>query len=448
VKAIFFKELRENLKWAVGIFLIFGAIIYLQIRVPNPNFLFVVARPLGPILLTVVIFGALLGLAQSVFEIRSDNWAFAVHRPVPRLAVFLGKAAAGLLLLYAALVIPLALAVAWVATPGHQPMPFQWRMVLPVAADVLVAAPFYFAGMIVTLRKARWFGSRLLPVGLAIGVVIAVMSAPEFWQAAILGLCGTVIAALAAWNVFSTAGACDAPGGAPRPALGMTIFAGALGIGSFLVAFMGIFQTAAVWHDQRVDRDGNLLQVTWTIENDERSCVVTDAQGHPLPEYEGIDIDDRTGEGPERFVRFSSGLVDESAPAVPWLFERYLRNPEEMAGRYQGIPGSGYDLPGKRGRSGGARTSLWPRGRLAEQRCHLPRSGKAISSIGASSGQFRDCSGGIEGLPDGDRGVEQGNSPRQPERSVEGLDDSTHLRGQRTGRGVGDGEVLHANESR
>src|SRR5205085_4840386 len=28
VKAIFFKELRENSKWAVGIFLIFGVIIY------------------------------------------------------------------------------------------------------------------------------------------------------------------------------------------------------------------------------------------------------------------------------------------------------------------------------------------------------------------------------------------------------------------------------------
>src|SRR5258708_15260507 len=162
--AICLKELRENFKWAAGTFGVFGVILFLQIRGANPTFLFAVARPYGPTLLTIAIFGSLMGLAQCVFETRSDNWAFAVHRPISRSSVFAGKCLVGLALLFVSLAGPCIPAIAWAARPGNLPMPFQWRMVLPLAANVLVAGPFYFAAMALTLRQARWFGSRLLPI--------------------------------------------------------------------------------------------------------------------------------------------------------------------------------------------------------------------------------------------------------------------------------------------
>jgi hypothetical protein len=319
MRAIFFKELRENAKWALVIFGVFSAVIYLgEIREARPNFFFHLLDP-GVTMIPFAVAGLLMGLAQTLFEMRADNWSFVVHRPVSRAAMFMAKSAAGLLLLYAALGAPCALAIAWGARPGALAFPFQWRMVLPLIADVLNAGPFYFVGMVITLRKARWFGTRLLPLGLAIGSTLAVRFAPEFWQALVFEVAAMAIGALAAWNVFSSAGTADLSG-VSSLALGTMIFAGALGIGCFLVGILGVFQTKTVWHDLRVDRDGNVLNITWTLEGRERTCSVTDAEGHSLPEYEGIDIDDRPDDVPDRFARFSIGLVDESRIQIPWLY--------------------------------------------------------------------------------------------------------------------------------
>ena len=70
--------------------------------------------------------------------------------------------------LYLSLAIPCLIAAAWAAQPGHLPVPFQGRMLLPVLADIVNAGSFYFAAMVITLRRARWYGSRLLPAGLAL----------------------------------------------------------------------------------------------------------------------------------------------------------------------------------------------------------------------------------------------------------------------------------------
>ena len=52
-----------------------------------------------------------------------------------------------------------------------------------------------------------------------------------------------------------------------------------------------------------------------------RTCVVTDADGRQLSEYDGVDIDDRTEEGAERFARFSPGLIDQERLILPWTAE-------------------------------------------------------------------------------------------------------------------------------
>ena len=75
----------------------------------------------------IAIIGLAMGILQTWFETRPDNFAFVVHRPIARREIFIAKAAAGLLTIYIALALPAIYVVAWAATPGHIPTPFQWR---------------------------------------------------------------------------------------------------------------------------------------------------------------------------------------------------------------------------------------------------------------------------------------------------------------------------------
>ncbi len=74
------------------------------------------------------------------------------------------------------------------------------------------------------------------------------------------------------------------------------------------------------WHDLRVTRDGQVVCVSWQIANKERTCVVGDADGNPLPEFEGIDPDEKTDDSPDRFIRFGSGFVDEAHADIGWFY--------------------------------------------------------------------------------------------------------------------------------
>src|SRR5262249_37708672 len=130
------------------------------------------------------IAGLLMGVVQTWFETRPDNWAFAVHRPVSRTQVFIAKCTAGLILLYVAQWLPCVVAVAWASRPGNLAMSFQSRMALPLLADVLNSGVYYFVGMAITLRRARWLGTRLLPLGLALlSSGMTFMFFGPFWQA-------------------------------------------------------------------------------------------------------------------------------------------------------------------------------------------------------------------------------------------------------------------------
>jgi hypothetical protein len=105
-----------------------------------------------------------------------------------------------------ALIIPTAVTVSLAATPGHVAAPFDWLMVLPWLADILTGLVYYFAGMVVAQREARWYGSRCLPLAAGIFVSLVVWTLPEFWQAllAIALLCGLM--AVAAWGSVVSGG--------------------------------------------------------------------------------------------------------------------------------------------------------------------------------------------------------------------------------------------------
>ncbi len=308
---VFLKELRENLKWATVIFGVMILTVGSLMRQHNPQLLFQLSEP--PVLFFVPLAGLLMGVVQSLFETRADNWSFVVHRPVTRKRIFFAKSAAGLLLLIAALELPFLLTAAWAARPGNLRMPFQARMLLPGLAVAINSACYYFAGVVLTLRKARWFGTRLLPIGLALCCSVAVLLAPEFWQAMVFVLAGAAISAVAAWGVFATAGAVDG-GTLPRLSLGTMIYAGTLAAAAAVVGFLGIFQSTTGWSWWRMDREGNVIHVVTTIHDNQRTFKVTSLSGERLPEFDGVDLDDPAHAN--SFLKFPNTLLDDNL--IPW----------------------------------------------------------------------------------------------------------------------------------
>jgi hypothetical protein len=308
---IFRKELRENLKWAGVIFGVLAVMFAHEMRDANPLLLY---RLSGQDMVWLVpLAGLLLGVVQSLFETRADNWAFVVHRPVSREGLFVAKCAAGLVLLFGALGLPCALAVWWSSVPGNLPMPFQWRMVLPLTADVLSAGCYYFAGIVLTLRKARWFGTRVLPLGLAFVCSVMVRLSPEFWQALACIVAGQCVGAIAACGVFATGGSADR-GRAGRIALGTMIYGGALTLGTLGVGMLGIFESTVHWRQTRMDLAGNLVQIDKTLDDGELSYAVTDAAGRAVTSYEGINLDDPANA--DQFVQFTAPMRNDRL--LPW----------------------------------------------------------------------------------------------------------------------------------
>jgi hypothetical protein len=287
---VFLKELRENLKWA-GV--VTGALIIFflhEIRDAEPAFLFQFAHHYT--IFIAPLAGLLMGIVQTLFDTRPDNWAFTVHRPLPRLHVFIAKCAAGLLLVYLSLAIPTAIASMWAARTGNLPIPYQFRMSLPMIADDLGAGGFYFVGMLLALRRARWYGSRLLPLGIVVMIAaLCTMFIAHFWQTVVILLIVQVIAAIAAWGSFSTHGECDGPP-ITRFALGALIWPGAFLVGMVAFTMTDAFDSAQEWRYYQIDKTGRPVLVVQRIDHNQRSFFIGDVNGQALPEYKNIDLDD------------------------------------------------------------------------------------------------------------------------------------------------------------
>src|SRR5881394_1662755 len=105
MKTIILKELREQARWAALLCATILVWTYIRLVMHESNALIQLAQVLE---IMAPLSGLVLGVAQSVFETRPDNWAFVVHRPIRRGAIFLSKCVAGLMLLYAAQLLPIA----------------------------------------------------------------------------------------------------------------------------------------------------------------------------------------------------------------------------------------------------------------------------------------------------------------------------------------------------
>lgn len=294
--AMAWKEMRENVKWALlgmaGVFLSLVVTIARQISGSYTNSFAVVWSNAGQVM---TFGGPLIGLAfgflQILPEMQRDQWAFLVHRPVPRATLFWAKAVTGMGLTLAASLIPLLILAFWVSAPGHIPAPFDWRLLLGGLASSLAGLIFYAAGLLTSLRPARWYGSRALPVVGAIFCALFVASVPEFWQAALAVVVSLTIFLSAARGSFLTSGHYLRQPQSSKISLGITLF---LGIATVLVTVVAVAisvfssffrapEMSRMWSNYEITRSGRTVRVTG---DGNTITKATDLEGHGIKGFD------------------------------------------------------------------------------------------------------------------------------------------------------------------
>ncbi len=211
MRALIWKELRENFKWALLAAAVLGAAeMHALYSVSNgePDFYEYSNEGITlckPSFLVVTAFGciaagALLGLLQILPELKRDRWAALLHRPASRGVVFRGKVTAGLLLYAVATVPPFLLAVWLAATPGHFGAPFLPKMASPGAADICTGAVYYLAAVAAALQ--RGIVLRVLPFLAAIYTSIFVLNIPLFNVAVEAAALMALALLVAGWGII------------------------------------------------------------------------------------------------------------------------------------------------------------------------------------------------------------------------------------------------------
>lgn len=206
MKAVLWKEFRENLKWtAVPLLLIFGYMATFGACLCDAFF--------GYVSFVSAVFGGVLGIVQTTFESGGDRRALFLHRPVSRTNLFLAKVTSGTLLYLFAMILPLACyLVAKVITGKVVPqLPLYHRMplVFPWFADGLTGFAYYFAGVLAGLRSGRWYGSRILGFPVALLASFLAWNLAEFHEVLLAIFVLTSVIGLAAWGSFLTAADSD-----------------------------------------------------------------------------------------------------------------------------------------------------------------------------------------------------------------------------------------------
>jgi hypothetical protein len=328
MKALIWKEWRENIKWIP----LPGLVILLVFLIDQPD------EPMFDVTgaffccLTAAAFAAALGFVQVFFEGHGDNRSLLLHRPLSPSRVFLAKASAGIGLYLLALGVPFVCLEGWMARPGNMPAPYHWRTSLPWLADILSGLVYYFAGMIMAQRDVRWFGSRCLPLAAAFFSSYLVWSLPEFWHALlVIGIMGLVMG-VAAWGSFCGGGAYTRQPGFAKAALSFTFLAGL-----FLVSVLGK-QLIGGWvdpgfsWDYTVDRKGREVAMA-VLKSRGPMGPWIDLQGHELPDLNRsetgvIMAPNRTMEEPLSWNYRNSGRYyvecrHSSRPAVErWFYDQ------------------------------------------------------------------------------------------------------------------------------
>ena len=201
------KEVRENLPWALLGLAVLSLAYIGTLRSQDMGIGEYIPLLRGSLLSATVaiyaIFGAALGLLQTVPEAMRGTYAALVHLPLSRGKILLGKALAGAGLYLAAGGIPLIAAVIWVAIPGHYAAPFVLEMAGAVTANLFCGLTFYCAGLLAGNHQGRWYATRGAGLVSALVVLFAIHAVPLFWLAMVIIAAGTLVLYWAAYAQFN-----------------------------------------------------------------------------------------------------------------------------------------------------------------------------------------------------------------------------------------------------
>lgn len=298
--AMFRKELREGLRPFLASFALVAIGLWFSLslqRMLSASGAVVATAmfSLSLFMITSALAALVIGGTQAAREARGDKFGFLTHRPVRRSTLFWGKAAAGILFYVLATGVPLAFATAWLATPGHRPMPYDPRMALADIADLLSGFVYYFAAMLIGMREARWYKSGLLPIGAALVCSTYVVAASSFPQAIAVIVLAAAVVGTAAMGAFVAGGRYEPQSLGGRTALGVTVAAGLTIVGGIVFGIVGL---VAVFgkpenRDMRttayaIAGDGAVVQMVTTQQvfpPKKEVVAVNDLAGHPIEHY-------------------------------------------------------------------------------------------------------------------------------------------------------------------
>jgi hypothetical protein len=206
MKTMIWKELRENVRWALlaGFVLLMAEIYALTMERSALGGSWASVTLCGDTFLMVSAFGcsavgAVLGALQILPELRRDQWASLLHRPVPREQILAGKMVAGLVLYAAAVCIPLVVSVIFVIWPGAFPAPFVPGLTIPALSDLLLGLIFYVGALLIGLHPGRWIGTRGAMVLAAIGILLIHLN--DGWPF-VLPVIALIVFFVAAWGAM------------------------------------------------------------------------------------------------------------------------------------------------------------------------------------------------------------------------------------------------------
>lgn len=296
MKALIWKELREQRVLGILAFIVFTELMRVTFQnadIDAERLLYGESNPIQrvqPLLaenfrnylcIFCAAFAGVLGWMQIYQERHRDLWAFMIHRPIPPTTVFWAKVIAGMILYICAAGLPLLALVLWVQVPGHVAAPFEWGMVLPSLTIFLSGIVAYFTAMLIGLRRARWAGSRALPVGVAAMAFLMSMEAPTFSSATIVILILGLIISIAAHEAFQTHGEY-----AGQRALAKISLATSLTVGTFIICLFaaGIIaqkmrkDVARSYFFHSVGTNGTVYKV---IQHRDRNTEIVTLDGKP-----------------------------------------------------------------------------------------------------------------------------------------------------------------------
>ncbi len=295
-KALFWKEWHENARWAaLALLLLSLGLAYSVYRQPTFQSVQSIWSDANLVLTTAVpLIGLAFGLLQILPELRRDQWAFLMHRPATRTTLYFGKVVPGVCLYLIAAIPPLLGFALWASSPNHIPAPFDFRFTLAGWAAILSGLPFYFAGLLVGLRPARWYGSRALPIVSALLAPWAALYLTEFWQAALVCVLVAVVLMLAAWGSFASSGDYKGQVKPLRFALGLALYPAVLAAGVGVVSlswsayrYVSDHSATEWWRTEyKIDPQGRIFESVQhgpdINDTDQKTVTVTDLAGHKI----------------------------------------------------------------------------------------------------------------------------------------------------------------------